>query len=72
MKFIDILNEDAEVIPSEGLTDENIKRVKIIYKLFKKGMFEYDQISRYGYKLPDDYYIYKNELGDLCIKLTGK
>jgi hypothetical protein len=66
------LNEGAEVIDSEGLTDKDIKKVKTLYKLLKKGHFKYDDHSTYGYILPEDYHIYKDELGDVCIKLTGE
>jgi hypothetical protein len=63
------LNENAEIIPSEGLTDENIKKAKLIYKLYNKMVFAYDNHSNYGINLPENYYIYKDEHGELCIKL---
>jgi hypothetical protein len=66
------LNEGAEVLNPESLTDKEIKKVKLVYKSFKKGHFVYDQLSTYGYELPDDYYIYKDELGDVCVKLDKK
>jgi hypothetical protein len=66
------LNEGAEVLNPESLTDKEIKKVKLVYKSFKKGHFVYDQLSMYGYELPDDYYIYKDELGDVCVKLDKK
>ena len=66
------LNEGAEVIDSEGLTKNEVRKAKTLYKLLKKGHFKYDdERSTYGYILPENYYIYKDELGDVCIKLTG-
>jgi hypothetical protein len=65
----DELNEGAEVLNPESLTDKQINKVKLVYNTFKKGHFVYDQLSTYGYELPDDYYIYKDELGDVCVKL---
>ena len=72
MDLTPMVNEGAEVIDSEGLTDKDIKKVKTLYKLLKKGHFKYDDHSTYGYILPEDYHIYKDELGDVCIKLTGE
>ena len=66
------INEGAEVLNPESLTDKEIKKVKLVYNTFKKGHFVYDQLSMYGYKLPDDYYIYKDELGDVCVKLDNE
>jgi hypothetical protein len=67
------LNEGAEVLNSESLTKNEVRKVKTLYKLLKKGHFKYDDArSTYGYILPENYYIYKDELGDICIKLTGE
>jgi hypothetical protein len=66
------MNEHAEVLNPESLTDKEIKKVKLVYNTFKKGHFVYDELSTYGYKLPDDYYIYRDELGDVCVKLDKK
>ena len=67
------LNEGAEVLNPESLSNNEIKKVKTLYKLLKKGHFKYDDArSTYGYILPENYYIYKDELGDICIKLTGE
>ncbi len=63
------MNEHAEVLNPESLTDKEIKKVKLLYKSFKEMIFTYDQLSNYGITLPDNYYIYKDELGDICIKL---
>jgi hypothetical protein len=66
------INEGAEVLNSESLTKNEVRKVKTLYKLLKKGHFKYDDgRSTYGYILPENYYIYKDELGDVCIKLTG-
>jgi len=66
------LNEHAEVLNPESLTNKEIKKVKLVYNTFKNGHFVYDELSTYGYILPDDYYIYRDELGDVCIKLDKK
>jgi hypothetical protein len=67
------INEGAEVLNSESLTKNEVRKVKTLYKLLKKGHFKYDDArSTYGYILPENYYIYKDELGDICIKLTGE
>jgi hypothetical protein len=66
------MNEGAEILNPESLTNKEIKKVKLVYNTFKNGHFVYDELSTYGYKLPDDYYIYRDELGDVCIKLDKK
>ena len=67
------INEGAEILNPESLTKNEVRKVKTLYKLLKKGHFKYDDArSTYGYILPDNYYIYKDELGDVCIKLTGE
>ena len=71
-KAIMTIYEEVEVLNPTDLTDKEIKKVKLLYKTLKKGIFRYDNLSLYGYVLPDDYYIYKDELGDTCIKLTGE
>jgi hypothetical protein len=63
------MNESAEVLNPESLTDKEIKKVKLLYKSFNEMVFTYDQFSNYGIVLPENYYIYKDELGDVCIKL---
>jgi hypothetical protein len=64
------MNEHAEVLNPESLTNKEIKKVKLIYKSFKEMIFKFDdQKSNYGIVLPENYYIYKDELGDICIKL---
>lgn len=64
------MNEHAEVLNPESLTNKEIKKVKLIYKSFKEMIFKFDdQKSNYGIVLPENYYIYKDELGDVCIKL---
>ena len=63
------VNEGAEVLNFGDLTDKEIKKVKLLYKSFKEMVFTYDQLSYYGIVLPDNYYIYKDELGEVCIKL---
>ena len=63
------INEGAEVLNPESLTDKEIKKVKLLYKSFKEMVFTYDQLSNYGITLPENYYIYKDELGEVCIKL---
>ena len=72
MDLTPMVNEHAEVLNPESLTNKEIKKVKLVYNTFKKGHFAYDELSTYGYKLPDDYYIYRDELGDVCIKLDKK
>jgi hypothetical protein len=71
MKFLDIINEEVKIERPEQLTNKEIQKAKLIYKTFKKGYFKYDEVSSYGYELPDDYIIYKY-LGNVCIKLTGE
>ena len=63
------LNERAEVLNPESLTDKEIKKVKLLYKSFKNMIFSFDGNSNYGIVLPENYYIYKDELGEVCIKL---
>jgi hypothetical protein len=63
------INEHAEVLNPESLTNKEIKKVKLLYNMFKEIVFKYDDQSNYGIVLPDNYYIYKDELGDVCIKL---
>jgi hypothetical protein len=63
------MNEHAEVLNPESLTDKEIKKVKLLYKTFKEIIFTYDQLSNYGITLPENYYIYMDELGEVCIKL---
>jgi hypothetical protein len=66
------LNEGAEVLNPESLTKNEIKKVKLIYDMLKTKVFKYDDQSYYGYTLPENYYIYKDELGDVCVKLDVK
>jgi hypothetical protein len=63
------MNEGAEVLNPESLTNKEIKKVKLLYNMFKEIIFKYDDQSNYGIVLPENYYIYKDELGEVCIKL---
>ena len=85
MKFIDILKESDDVEQYEepmnegrvgnlgmGITEKELKKVSAVYKAIKKGFFVYNSESIYGYELPDDYYAHRDELGNVCIKMTGQ
>ena len=77
MKFV--LDEPSEPINEGrvgnmggGITDKELKKVKALYTALKRGFFKYSYHSTYGYELPEDYYSYRDELGDVCIKMTGQ
>lgn len=72
LENLEYLNEGRVGNMGNGITDKELSKVKILYTTFNKGFFKYDNISNYGYELPDDYYAYRDELGDVCIKMTGK
>jgi hypothetical protein len=55
-----------------GITDKELKKVNTVYKALKKGFFVYDRYSTYGYELPEDYYAHRDELGNVCIQMTGQ
>ena len=65
------INEDIEDIGG-GITEKELKKVKTVYKAIKKGFFKYDNHSTYGYELPEDCYAYRDELGNVCIKMTDQ
>ena len=66
------INEGAELLNPDSLSDYEIKKVKLIYNTFKTGKFVYDEHSTYMYILPDDYYIYRDELDDICVMCNIK
>lgn len=55
-----------------GITDKELKKVKAVYKALKKGWFKHDKDTNYGYELPDDYHAHRDELGNVCIQMTGQ
>ena len=65
------INEDIEDIGG-GITEKELKKVKTVYKAIKKGFFKYDNHATYGYELPEDCYAYRDELGNVCIKMTDQ
>lgn len=63
------LNEDVFIFGKDGFTDKEIKRVKLLYKKFRKGKFNLDEVSTYDYELPEEYHMFKNDNGELCVKI---
>jgi hypothetical protein len=55
MKFIDIINEEA--------IDKDVKKAKLLYKVFKTGIYKLDIAhgTLYKYVLSDDYEITTHE-----------
>ena len=60
------LNEEMD----NNLTEKNNKKIELIYKLFKTGKYQVDDLT-YTYVLPDDFWTSNDdESGELIIVLT--
>jgi hypothetical protein len=66
MKFIDILNEEAD----NNLTSKDRKKIELIYGIYKRGKYQVEDLI-YNYVLPDEYWTSNDdESGELIIVLT--
>ena len=60
------INEEMD----NNLTEKNKKKIELIYKLFKTGKYQVDDLT-YTYVLPDDFWTSNDdESGELIIVLT--
>lgn len=71
-KYEGPMNEGRVGNVGMGITDKELKKVKAVYKALKKGWFKRDKDTNYGYELPDDYHAHRDELGNVCIQMTGQ
>ena len=65
MKLLDIINEEKDY----NLTEKDKKKAHLIYKTFKTGKYQVDDLT-YRYELPDEYWISKDEEGNPVVVLT--
>ena len=66
MKLLDIIKEEAD----NNLTPKMRKKANLIYKTFKTGKYQVDDMT-YRYELPDEYWLSNDdESGNPVVVLT--
>ena len=64
-QYVEPINEEKD----NNLTEKDKKKAHLIYKTFKTGKYQVDDLI-YRYELPDEYWISKDEEGNPVVVLT--